>query len=149
MSCASRCRFALPLVLASLAGCGEDGAAAPPAAADGGSGRTPASAIATTSSAGEARGGGGAWRSELYPEDWSPAYVSPSGHRIHDFSYAGYKNGRAPVGVAAVATEYDVTGYGADPTGATDATIAVQATLDAAATAGGGVVRFPAGDAGV
>ena len=40
---------------------------------------------------------------------------------------------------------YVVTDYGADPTGASDATAAVQTAVDAAEAANGGVVWFPAG----
>lgn len=97
-----------------------------------------------------AGGGGGAeggWRSALYPADWTPSFTTTDGHRIHDFSYAGYKNGREPIGVPVVTTTYDVvTGYGADPTGTSDATGAVQQAIDAAASAGGGIVTFVAGD---
>jgi hypothetical protein len=85
-------------------------------------------------------GGGGllGWRSALYPEDWTPGYVSPDGHRIHDFSYAGYHNGAAPIGVPVVNTEHAVDAFGADPTGAADSTLAIQAAIDAAS--GGGIV---------
>ena len=33
------------------------------------------------------------WRSVLYPEDWTPAFTGPEGRFLHDFSYAGYRNG--------------------------------------------------------
>jgi hypothetical protein len=99
---------------------------------------------ATTTGAGG--GGESGWRSALYPASWTPAFQTTDGHRIHDFSYAGYQNGEAPIGVPVVSTTYDVVaGYGADSTGGSDATAPVQAAIDAAATAGGGVVVFPAG----
>lgn len=90
------------------------------------------------------------WRSELYPEDWNPE-VTLSGvdfrtdEFIQDFSYAGYHRGeriipwvQGPV--------FDVTEYDADPTGGTDSTLAIQAAINAAAAAGGGVVYLPAGE---
>ena len=40
---------------------------------------------------------------------------------------------------------FNVITYGADPTGATDSTTAIQNALNAANSAGGGVVYFPAG----
>lgn len=43
------------------------------------------------------------------------------------------------------AATFDVTTYGALGNGATDDTAAIQAAIDAASTAGGGVVYFPAG----
>ena len=86
------------------------------------------------------------WRSELYPDDWTPDFVSPSGHRIHDFSYAGYHNGESSIGTPVVTTEYDVvSAYGADPTGTNDSTAAVSQAIAAAQSAGGGVIHFPAG----
>ena len=86
------------------------------------------------------------WRSTLYPEDWTPpsALRFETDKLIQDFSYAGYRRGetaipdlRGPV--------FDVVARGADPTGALDSTSAIQAALDAAAAAGGGVVLLPAG----
>lgn len=84
-----------------------------------------------------------AWRSALYPEAWTPASTHATGAFLHDFSYAGYRHGEAPPRVTAPA--FSVLDRGADPTGVTDSTAAIQATLDAAASAGGGVVRLPAG----
>lgn len=95
-----------------------------------------------------AAGGGGAspsWHSELYPSDWTPDYETSDGHRVHDVSYAGYKNGTAPIGVPVVTTLFDVTTHGAVADGSSDATAAVQDAIDAASAAGGGVVYFPAG----
>lgn len=90
------------------------------------------------------------WRSELYPEDWDPQVtLSEVDFRtdefIQDFSYAGYHRGeriipwvQGPV--------FDVTEYDADASGANDSTLAIQAAIDAAAAAGGGVVYLPAGE---
>ena len=88
----------------------------------------------------------GAWRSLLYPADWAPGYALAPGRFLHDFSYAGYRGGGAPLGEGAPATLIDaVVDHGADPTGAADATAAIQAALDAAAARGGAVVTLPAG----
>ena len=85
------------------------------------------------------------FRSVLYPENWHPGFTGVNGAFLHDFSYAGYKNGEAPVPDPPVGTVFDVTLYGADATGASDATAAIQSAIGAAQAAGGGVVRFPAG----
>ncbi len=85
------------------------------------------------------------FRSALYPEDWHPGFSVTGGAFLHDFSYAGYKNGEAPLPAPSVGTVFDVTLYGADATGASDATTAIQSAIDAAQAAGGGMVRFPAG----
>ena len=84
------------------------------------------------------------WRSQLYPEDWAPGFQDAEGRFLHDFSYAGYHNGEAlpdsPPG-----NTYNVLDYGADNTGATDTTSAIQAAINTAVTAGSGVVLLPAG----
>ncbi len=88
-----------------------------------------------------------AWRSALYPVDWTPDFTGDDGHFLHDFSYAGYHAGEAPLPTLA-GPSFDVTTYGADPTGAADATDAVQGAIDAAsvaASAGTAIVDFPAG----
>jgi len=95
----------------------------------------------STSSAtgGGGAGGSGPWRSSLYPADWTPAFEDAEGRFLHDFSYAGFKYGEAPD--AGDLPVFDaVADYGADPTGATDATPAVQLAMDDAAAANGGVV---------
>ncbi len=86
------------------------------------------------------------WRSSLYPENWTP----PTGARfetdklIQDFSYAGYHRGERPLPQIA-GPVFDVLQFGADPTGNADSTTALQRAIDAAAAAGGGVVRLPRG----
>jgi hypothetical protein len=84
------------------------------------------------------------WRSALYPPDWTPAFTGPQGAFLHDMSYAGYHASEAPLPDVG-GPVFDAVAYGADPTGATDSTAAVQATIDAAASAGGGVARLGAG----
>ncbi len=93
------------------------------------------------------------WRSELYDETWSPPGLEKdfySDKIIQDFSHAGYRLG-APVprinapgfGVKL----FDVTQppYSADPSGATDSTLAIQQALTEAGNSGGGVVYLPGG----
>ena len=88
----------------------------------------------------------GPWRSDLYPLDWTPESTDSAGRFLHDFSYAGYRYGQDPAsGAKSVPMIFDaVTGYGADNTGATDATTAIQAAIDAAEVSGG-IVYLPAG----
>lgn len=83
------------------------------------------------------------WRSALYPEDWTPAYTEADGWFLHDFSYAGYHASEAPLPTIAGPV---FTPDGVDRAGGTDATAAIQAALDAAAAAGGGVVELGAGE---
>lgn len=84
--------------------------------------------------------------SSLYPEDWSPEFTDLQGRFLHDFSYAGYHNGEmVPPDTGALPLFDVVTGYGADNTGASDATTPIQQAIDAAVSAGGGIVYLPAG----
>jgi len=85
------------------------------------------------------------WRSALYPEDWTPAHEDAQGRFLHDFSYAGYRNGEVAIPENPPGDTYDVLDYGADGTGASDATAAIQQAIDAAEAAGGGIVFLPAG----
>ncbi|WP_127583294.1 glycosyl hydrolase family 28-related protein [Paenibacillus koleovorans] len=89
----------------------------------------------------------GLWYSSLYPADWYPGYTDGSGRFLQDFSYAGYHRGEDPIPDNPPGKTYDVTQapYNADNTGATDATSAIQAALDDAGDAGGGIVFLPAG----
>jgi hypothetical protein len=141
-------RRALLTVLWGLAACGGDGAPG------GGAADALADAVADGSApdvpdAADVRGPDGAWRSALYPVDWSPASSDPEGRFLHDFSYAGYHNGAAPLPDLAGAVTLDVLDYGADPTGVEDATAPLQAALDDAGLAASpgvrAVVHVPAG----
>ncbi len=91
------------------------------------------------------------WRSSLYPVDWTPDYTADDGHFLHDFSYAGYRAGVDDPPDPVPGDPFDVTAYGADNTGASDCTSAVQSAIDAAsaAVASGAstaaIVTFPAG----
>lgn len=87
-----------------------------------------------------------AWRSALYPDNWTPGFTTPEGRFLHDFSYAGYHNGTTALPTDHTGPVFNaVQGFGADATGATDATGAIQAAIDAAEAAGGGAVHLPAG----
>ena len=86
------------------------------------------------------------WRSLLYPPDWVPGFADGEGRFLHDFSYAGYRNGEVSLPDWSLEGSWDVVeAFGADPTGAEDSTGPIQAAIDAAAQDGGGVVFFPEG----
>lgn len=88
------------------------------------------------------------WTTPLYGADWSPtpALSFAKDKIIQDFSYAGYARGEKEIPDLKEAHRFDVvTDFGADPSGATDSTAAIQKAIDAAATAKGGVVYLPAG----
>jgi hypothetical protein len=117
--------------------------------AGGGSGTGSGSATGNGTTGGTATADGtcpkGHWCSALYPPTWTAkAPADAEGRFLHDFSYAGYHAGDAPPATPP-GTTYDVASYGADKSGAVDATAAVQSAINAASVAGGGVVFFPAG----
>ena len=90
------------------------------------------------------------WRSALYPEDWQPdpAALGPS---LDDYSYAGYALGAREPGAPTDAPHFAVADFGLaldgsglpDPT--SDSTAPIQAAIDAATAAGGGIVDFAPG----
>ena len=80
------------------------------------------------------------WRSALYPLDWTPAF-SDGDRFLHDFSYAGYHRGEAPL-PAPAAPAASVLDFGADPSGQTDSTSAIQAAIDSLSE---GTLLLPAG----
>ncbi len=88
------------------------------------------------------------WRSSLYPENWLPPENASfsSDKLLQDFSYAGYRRGETAI-PAVAGPVFDVTDapYHADSSGTSDSTAAIQAAIDAAAAAEGGVVFLPAG----
>jgi hypothetical protein len=84
----------------------------------------------------------GPWRSAYYPEGWAPGDEA-AGHRLHDYSWAGFAHGEAAPGAPADAPRLGVPD--ADPSGARDSGAAIQAALDRAGAAGGGVVTLGAG----
>ena len=91
-----------------------------------------------------------AWRSAQYPTDWSPPEQTggldfATDQFVQDFSYAGYHQNARPIPTLAGPVFDVVADYGADPSGLSDSTAAIQAAIDAAAAAGGGVVLLPAG----
>ena len=90
------------------------------------------------------------WRSALYPEDWTPpedvAGLNFTDDRmVQDFSFAGYHRGEVPLPTPVGPVIDVVVDFGADATGRRDATAAIQAAIDKAATLGGGVVFLPEG----
>jgi Pectate lyase superfamily protein len=87
------------------------------------------------------------WRCSLYPENWTPPVELSFAKdmMIQDFSYAGYRRSEEEIPSADHNVQNAVTRYGADPTGKTDSTAAIQKALDAAGKAGGGVVLLPPG----
>lgn len=91
------------------------------------------------------------WHSSLYDEDWIPPHTNgepPSFETdklIQDFSYAGYRRSEAELPQVTGPVFDAVEDFGADPTGESDTTEEIQAALDAAAAAGGGVVYLGAG----
>lgn len=85
-------------------------------------------------------------RSALYPEDWTPGFTDSEGQFLHDCSYAGYRNGEVvPPDMGSLPLFDVVADYSADNTGLSDATTSIQQAIDAAETAGGGIVYLPAG----
>lgn len=88
------------------------------------------------------------WRSTLYPDNWSPLDLVTADYYtdkiLQDFSYAGYRNGDSPIPDVQKPI-YDVTNYGADPTGGGDSRGAIQSAINDAASNGGGVVFMPTG----
>lgn len=84
---------------------------------------------------------GAGWRSALYPAAWAPSFTDPDGRFLHDVSYAGYRHGEALPQIDGPV--FDVVEAGADPTGSTDSTAAIQGAIDRAK--GGGVVWLTEG----
>jgi len=90
-----------------------------------------------------------AWTSNLYPDDWRLGFEhrDSQGRFLHDFSYAGYHRGEIPIPENPSSNIINVTRapYNADRSGQQDATSAIQAAIDAAGNAGGGIVFLPSG----
>ena len=85
----------------------------------------------------------GFWRSALFPEDWDPSFTDDAGRFLHDFSYAGYHAGELPIPTTHPSPVLSVLDYGADATGSSDSSSAIQAAIDALNA--GGTVLLPAG----
>jgi len=83
------------------------------------------------------------WRSQLYPTTLQiPASTPFTQRMLQDWSYAGaFEVQPIPLRTEPV---FDAVTYGADPTGARDATDAIQRAIDAVG-ATNGVVSLPAG----
>jgi|LSQX01.1.fsa_nt_gb hypothetical protein len=89
----------------------------------------------------------GSWRSQLYPDDWTPGFADAQGRFLQDFSFAGYHAGMRELPEGFLEPVVDVTQapYFADSSGQADATEAIQAAIDAVGKAGGGTVYLPPG----
>lgn len=99
----------------------------------------------TSADATETGGAAPPWRSTLYPADWTPGFSTADG-ALRDFSIAGYRGGNAPIPVADLTDAISVLDHGADPTGTSDSTAAVNAAIAAADEREGAVlVYLPAG----
>ena len=88
------------------------------------------------------------WRSALFPDDWVPGFGVATGEhfaQLQDFSYAGYRAGEEALPSVGLDGAVSVLDYGADETGGSDSTPAIQSAIDAVAVAGGGVVYLPEG----
>jgi len=86
------------------------------------------------------------WRSSLYPESWTPPAPGTIENALHDFSYAGYKNGIEPPNTFLQLKQFNVVdAFKADPNGKNDSTDAIQKAIDAAAAVNGGNVFLPKG----
>ncbi|MBW2529086.1 MAG: hypothetical protein JRI23_33220 [Deltaproteobacteria bacterium] len=146
------------LVVALLAGCGDDEEGpAPPTStgstAVGGQGGTSAGGGLAGGGGGVVGGGGGGGfvpetgdRSALYPADWSPGFsITDEGEElfIQDYSYAGYHNGEAPLPSGDFAQLITVS---TTADGSVDVQQDIQDALDqAAGTSNGAIVYLPAG----
>ena len=91
------------------------------------------------------------WQSVLFPDEWVPHRSVGGVPGLVDFSYAGYAAGLRREGPSADATVFAAADFGlgllgdgrADPE--IDATASIQAAVDAAAAAEGGIVQLPPG----
>lgn len=89
-----------------------------------------------------------AWESTLFGPIWqaTPPLSFETDKILQDFSFAGYRRGEAPLPTQPPGSTYNVvTGYGADPSGTADSTVAIQNAINAASSAGGGIVWLPPG----
>ncbi len=90
---------------------------------------------------------GQSWRSSLYPTKWEPGFSDKEARFLHDFSYAGYRNGMSEIPqINHKVVKATDSPYMADNTGLNDATAAIQNAIDFVGTNGGGIVLLPAGE---
>jgi len=83
------------------------------------------------------------WRSDLYPETWTPDHADAKGRSLQDFSWAGYRHGSTPPVMRQRVVRVKLAGTA-------DATATIQAAIDKvalndASSSKGGVVLIPAG----
>ncbi len=90
-----------------------------------------------------------AWRSSLYPANWSPPGIEKDFYTdafIQDYSYAGYQSGKISIpNITSNIINVTQAPYLADNSGVTDATVAIQTAINKAKSDGGGVVYLPSG----
>jgi len=85
------------------------------------------------------------WRSSLYPLDWAPGFSTEDG-QLRDFSHAGYGGGDVDLPTVDLSAVISVVEHGADPSGGSDSTLAIQAAIDSAPPDDSRhVVHFPEG----
>ncbi|MCO4762932.1 MAG: hypothetical protein KC502_15560, partial [Myxococcales bacterium] len=70
------------------------------------------------------------WRSVLFPSDWQPGHTTPGGRALDDYSYAGYRNGLAPLPTPNGANIF-VVSLPASLTDSVDRRAAIQTAIDA------------------
>jgi hypothetical protein len=91
---------------------------------------------------------GWGWESTLFGPTWeaTPNLSFETDKILQDFSFAGYRRGEVPLPTQPPGATFNVvTGYGADASGTVDSTVAIQNAINAAQSAGGGIVWMPAG----
>ena len=88
-----------------------------------------------------------AWRSALYPTNWTPGDGDGDGKFLQDFSYAGYEMGDKALPDSQAGVWIDVTQapFSCDNTGNEDVTPKLQQAIDLVGASGGGTVYLPAG----
>jgi hypothetical protein len=79
-------------------------------------------------------------------QDFQTARTRGAATILPDFSYAGYRFSERPLPDVSERAQFDVTAYGARPDDEEYDEAGIQAAVDAAESASGGVVYFPAGN---
>lgn len=86
------------------------------------------------------------WRSVLYPDNWKPGFTDGQGRFLHDFSYAGYHQGKKQIPfIDNNIVDVTLPPYNADTSGVNDVTASIQQALNDVGESGGGVVYLPSG----
>ncbi len=74
------------------------------------------------------------WRSKLYPENWNPGFKDKEGRFLHDFSYAGYHQGKKKPGAPKNLKTFNAKDFKS-----------IAEAISAAEKNNGGIVRIPSG----